>query len=101
MRQPRLRQFHLPSVRHLLAEKAVHITDAVAIGGNIDGCHRFHETGSETAKAAIAKCRIRFQSGNDIEIDAERRKRVPDFVHQPDIEIASRIRRPIRNSSDR
>ncbi|MNX85685.1 hypothetical protein D3C86_1175340 [compost metagenome] len=85
MRQPGFRQFHLPSIRHLLAEEAVHVTDAIAIGGNIDGRHGFHETGGETAKAAIAKGCIRLQTGDDVKIDAERGQRIADFVHQADI----------------
>ncbi len=37
--EPGLGELYLPTVGHLLAKKAVHITDAIAIGGNVDGRH--------------------------------------------------------------
>ncbi|MCY1498344.1 hypothetical protein D9M68_323280 [compost metagenome] len=83
--KPGFRQFHLPAIGHLLAEEAVHVADAVAIGGHVDGRHRFHETGGETAKTAIAERRIRLEFGNDIDIDTERSERITHLVHQADI----------------
>ncbi len=82
MRQPGLRQFHLPAVGHLLAEKTVHVAYAIAVGRHVDGRHGFHETGGEAAETAIAECRIRLESGNDVDIDAERGKRIAHLVHE-------------------
>ncbi len=83
--KPGFRQFHLPSVSHLLAEEAMHVPDAVAIGGNINGRHGFHEAGSKTPKTAITECRIRLQPGDNVKIDAEGGQRVTNLVHQADV----------------
>jgi hypothetical protein len=52
---------------------------------NIDAGHRFHETGSETAKAAIAKRRIGFERSYNVEIDIQRRQRRAHILHQAEI----------------
>lgn len=85
MIEPGLGQFNLPAVVNLLAEHAIGIADAVAMRGNVDGRHAFHEASGEPAEAAIAECRIRLKCSNQIEIDAERRQRVAHIVHQAEI----------------
>ncbi len=80
VRQPALRQLHLPAVGKLLAEETMHITDAIAIGRHLDGRHAFHETGGETAKAAVAEGCIWLEAGDDGNIDTERGERVANLV---------------------
>ena len=83
--KPGLRQLDLPAIRHLLAEEAVDIADAVAIGGDVDRGHGFHEAGGEAAEAAIAERRIGLEAGDDVEIDAEGGERIAQFVHDAEI----------------
>ncbi len=58
VRQPVLRQLDLPAFRQFLAEQAVHVANAVAVGRDTDGRHGFHEAGGEATKATIAERRI-------------------------------------------
>jgi hypothetical protein len=83
--EPAFRQFDLPAVGHLLAEQAVDIADAVAIGGDVDRRHRFHEAGGETAETAIAKRCVGLKTGNDGDIDAERGERIANLLHQAEV----------------
>jgi len=85
VRQPALRQFHLPAVGKLLAEEAVYVADAVAIGRHLDGRHAFHETGGETAEAAVTEGCIWLQARNDGNIDAERGERVANLFHEAEV----------------
>ena len=71
MNQPILRQFNLHAVDDFLAEQAVAIANAVTKGRNAKARHAFHEAGRKAAQAAIAKRRVRFQSLNQIGLDAK------------------------------
>ena len=57
-RQPVLRIFLLPAVLDDLAEQAVVVADAVAVGGDAERRHAFHEAGGEPAEAAVAERRV-------------------------------------------
>lgn len=59
--QPGFRQFDLPAVVDPLAEHAVHVTDAVAVGGDVERGEAFHETGGQSAEAPVAERGVRFQ----------------------------------------
>ncbi len=83
--EPGLGQLDLPAVGDLLAEHAVDVADAVAMGRHVDRRHAFHEAGGETAEAAIAKRGIRFERGDHVEVDAERGKRLAHVVQQAEI----------------
>ena len=85
MRQPGFRQFDLPAVGNLLAEQAMRVADAVTIGRYIDGCHRFHETGGQSAKPAIAQRCIRLQFRHRFERHIERVQRVGHVLQQAHI----------------
>ena len=61
MGEPVFRHFDLLAVLDLLLEQAMLIADAIAIGGDIDARHAFHETGGQPAEAAIAERRIGLQ----------------------------------------
>ena len=61
-RQPVLGIFVLPAVDDHLAEQAVVVADAVAVRGNAERGHAFHEAGGEPAEAAIAERRVRLAS---------------------------------------
>src|SRR3954447_18900782 len=52
-RQPVLRHFVLPAVDHPLPEQPEFVTDAVAVGWNLQRRHAVHEAGGEPAEAAI------------------------------------------------
>jgi hypothetical protein len=102
MVEPGLGQLDLLAVLDFLAEHAVDIADAVAMGRHINRRHGFHEAGSQPPQAAIAQRCIRLQRFNQIEINTERRQcasRISSSM--PMLENASRVRRPIKNSSDR
>ena len=70
-RQPVFRIFLLPAVLHDLAEQAVVVADAVAVGGDVERRHALHEAGCEPAQAAIAQRGIGFQRTQLVEIDVE------------------------------
>ena len=58
-RQPFLRIFLLPAVADDLAEQAVIVADAVAVGRDAERRHALHEAGGEAAETAIAERGIR------------------------------------------
>ena len=70
--QPGLRQLDLPAVVDALAEHAVHIADAVAVGGQIERGQALHEAGRQPPQAAVAQGRVRLDLADDVEIDAQR-----------------------------
>ena len=57
-RQPVLGIFVLPAVLHHLAEQPVLIADAVAVGGDVQRRHAFHEARGQPTEAAIAERRV-------------------------------------------
>ena len=69
--EPVFRQFHLPAVLDLLAEQAVVIADAVAVGGYAEARHALHEAGGQAPQPAIAQRRIRLEGGNKVDVDIE------------------------------
>ena len=69
--QPILGRLDLLAVLEPLAEKAVFIADAIAIGRASHRRHAFHETGRQTAKAAVAKGRVRLILDDQAEILAK------------------------------
>ena len=83
--QPGFGQFDLPAVCHLLAEQAVDVANAIAIGRHINCCHGFHETGGKTAEATVAQRCVGLQACNDADVDAERGEGVGDLLHQTEI----------------
>ncbi len=94
--------FLLPAVLDDLAEQAVVVADAVAIGGDREGRHAFHEAGREAAEAAIAQRGVGLDLAQLLEIDVEAVQRRADGLGQPEIASGRRASsRPIRNSSER
>ena len=63
--------FLLPAVLHDLAEQAVLVADAVAVGGYVERRHALHEAGGEAAEAAIAQRRVGFEGAQLVQIDVE------------------------------
>ena len=72
--QPVLRIFVLPAVLDRLAEQAVIVADAIAHRGDFERRHAVHETGGESAEAAIAERRVGLDLAQLVEIDAELRR---------------------------
>jgi len=85
MVEPCVGQLDLPAVGYFLPEQAVHIADAVAMGGDVHARHGFHEACGEPPEAAIAERGVGLQRGDDVEIDAELRQRGAQLVHQAEI----------------
>ena len=70
-RQPVLGIFLLPAVLDDLPEQAVVVADAVAVGGDAEARHAFHEAGGEPAEAAIAERGVGLGRAQAVEVDAE------------------------------
>ncbi|MEI9904096.1 MAG: hypothetical protein WDN06_09015 [Asticcacaulis sp.] len=87
--QPGFRQFDLPAVVDALAEHAVDIADAVAVGRQVQRGQAFHEARRQPAKAAIAERRVGFQFADDVEIDLQQFERLRNLVH--DAEVRQRV----------
>ena len=85
VRQPVLRQFDLPALAHFLAEHAVGIADAVAVGRDLQRRHRVHEARREPAEAAIAERRVGLEIDEIAEVDIEILQRLPHLLHEADI----------------
>jgi hypothetical protein len=80
MRQPVLGHLDLPPIVDPLAEHAVHVADAVAVGGQRQARHALHEARGEPAEAAIAERRIGLDLLQLGEVDAVQGQRPRDFV---------------------
>src|SRR5690606_1401898 len=87
--EPGFGQFGLPATDNLLTEKTVAIADAVAIGGDADRRHAFHEAGGKPAKPAISERRIGLERRDHVEIHPELRQRLAHSLHQ--FEVRDRI----------
>ena len=70
-RQPVFGIFELAPILDPLAEQAVIVADAVAIGRDRKCRHAFHETGGEPAESAIPERRIRFEFAQLLKIHPE------------------------------
>ena len=87
--EPVLRRFLLPAAADDLAEEAIIVTDAIAMGGDGERRHAVHETGREAAEAAIAERGVGLDPAQIREVDAEFVER---FGHRRrDAEIGHRI----------
>src|SRR5262245_16783069 len=69
--EPFLRVLLLPAIPDDLAEQSVVVTNPIAIGRNSEARHALEETGSEPPKAAMAKCRVRLNGSQSIQIDTQ------------------------------
>src|SRR5215469_14445311 len=58
--EPIVRVLLLPAIHDGLLEHAVFVTQTIACRRKLHGSHRVQETGRETAKASVAKARVRF-----------------------------------------
>ena len=77
--QPVLGQLDLPPLAHFLAEQAMGIANAIAIGRDLEAGHGFEETGGKAPEAAIAQRRIRLEPDEVAKVDTERFER---FAHR-------------------
>ena len=66
----------LPAVLDHLAEQAVVVADAVAVGGDAERRHALHEAGGEPAEAAIAERGVGLELAQPVEVDAELAQRL-------------------------
>ena len=85
MAQPGFGQLDLPAIVDPLAEHAVHIADAIAIGGQVEAGEAFHETRRQPPQAAIAQRRVGFDLFQFGKIDAQRLERARHLRHHPHV----------------
>ena len=88
-RQPVLGELELPAVLQHLAEDAVVVADAVAVGGDRERRHAFHEAGGEPAEAAVAERGVGLELAQPVEIDAEVAQRLARRLGEA--EVAERV----------
>ena len=88
--QPVLGIFVLPAVADGLAEQAVVVADAIAVGGDRQRRHALHETGGEAAEAAIAQRCVGLDVAQLVEIDVEAGERRAHRLDQAEIAQANR-----------
>ena len=69
--QPVLRLLQLEAVGNHLAEQAVLVADAVAVAGDAQGGHAFHEAGGQSTEATVTQGGVRFQPADALQVDAE------------------------------
>ena len=69
--QPGIRQLLLVAVADFLAEHAVFVADAAAVGRIAERGQRIQKAGGQAAEAAIAECPVSFLILNLIEIDSQ------------------------------
>ena len=77
--QPILGIFVLPAIFDGLAEQAVVVADAVAVGCDLQCRHALHEAGCEASEAAIAEGRVGLHLGELVEIDVETAKGIAEL----------------------
>ncbi|MNP01680.1 hypothetical protein D3C76_935040 [compost metagenome] len=75
----------LPAVDDGLAEQAVFVTNTVAMTGDAEGRHAFHETRRQTSEAAVAQGRIGFQQADALKVDAEFGQGFAGHVEQAEV----------------
>ena len=85
MAQPGFRQFHLPAIIEPLAEHAVHIADAVAVGGDVEAGEAFHEASREPPEPAVAERRVGLQILDHRKIEAVGAQRLFHLARQPHV----------------
>ena len=85
VRQPVLGQLDLPAVVDPLAEHAVHVTDAVAVGGQVHAREAVHEARGQPPEPAVAERGVGLDLFQRGEIHAQRRKRLADGVGERQI----------------
>ena len=83
--EPGLRQLDLPAVRDLLAEHAVDVADAVAVGRHVDRRHALHEARGQPSETAIAERGVGLERGDQVHVDAEPGERLAHGVEQAEI----------------
>ena len=83
--EPGLGQLDLVAVEDLLAEEAVAVADAVAVGGHADRRHALHEAGREPAEAAVAEGGVGLELGDLVEVDVEQLQRLAHRLEQAEV----------------
>ena len=83
--QPGFGQFDLPALIDPLAEHAVDIADAIAIGRKVERGQALHETGGQPPQPAIAERGVGFKLAQHLKVDAERGQRLAHLFHHPKI----------------
>src|SRR5262249_7158196 len=74
--QPFLRVLLLPAIPDDLAKQSVVVTNPVAIGRHSEARHALEKTAGDPPKTAIAKCRVRLNGSQPIQIDTQIPERI-------------------------
>ena len=83
--QPILGFLGLPTVLEGLAEQAVIVADAVAVGGQSDGRHRIEEAGGQAAEPPVAERRVGLVGKQGGIVDVELRDQRADGLVQAQV----------------
>ncbi len=83
--QPVLRRLGLPAVLDQLAEQAVVVADAIAVGGHRQAGHALHETGGQAAQPAVAQRRVGLDGPQPLQVHAQLVERRPHGLGQAEI----------------
>ena len=83
--QPGLGLLLLPAVGQHLAEQAMLVADAIAMRGNVEAGHAFHEACRQASEAAVAERRVRLQGNDPLQVDAQLGKGLAGFLEQPEV----------------
>ena len=75
----------LPAILDGLAEQAVVVADAVAVGCDLQCRHAFHEAGCKASEAAIAERGVGLHFGELVEIDVEAGKGLAELNGEAEI----------------
>lgn len=75
----------LPAVDNRLAEQAVLIPNAVAMPGDTQGRHAFHETRGQAAEASVAQGGVRFQQADTLQVDPQLGQGLASHVQQAQV----------------
>ena len=84
--QPVIGHFHLLAVHDALAEQAILIADGAAHGGHIQGGQAVHETGRQTAQAAVAQAGLRLLTEDAAPADAQLQQGFAHVVHAAQVD---------------
>ncbi len=77
------------------------VADAIAMRGNVEAGHAFHEACRQASEAAVAERRVRLQGNDPLQVDAQLGKGLAGFSSSLRLPRLSSNRRPMRNSRDR
>ncbi len=83
--QPVLGLLLLPAIDDGLAEQAVFVADAVAVAGDAQGRHAFHEARRQAPQATVAQGRIGLQQADALQVHPQVGEGLAGHLQQPEV----------------